>query len=235
MLTQTYNAAQLTYLRKHLYIMPKAARDIPCEAHGVIAVYLHRFGRNGRVFYVGVGRRREPYERARRRRDWRQAAEGHSISVEIVKRWKVPPHTLDPLLARTQPTANSLPALRAMMATPHALWCTPDQARLEAAYRAAHILKRALRRKYGLIVPDEHRHPHGSFARYARFGCRCADCRAANARFHRALRSRRRARLQVAKGVRHGVRSSYVNHGCRCEACSAAERRYNAAAWRRRR
>jgi hypothetical protein len=197
-----------------LYIMPKSARETPCLPEGVLAVYLHRFGRKGKVFYVGVGRRDRPYDRRHRLPAWRRATEDREINVEIVKRFKVPPHVW-----------MGYPSV--------ALGYESADAQLESAYRDADALKRKLLRKHGLIVPNDERHPHGSIARYDRFRCRCADCRAANAHFHRQSR-KRRAQFQVADRVQHGVRSSYVNHGCRCEECSTAARQYNAAAWRRR-
>jgi hypothetical protein len=209
------NAAQLKTLRTDLYIMPKSARVSPCLPKGVLAVYLHRFGRKGRVFYVGVGTHDRPYDRRYRLPAWRRATEGREISVEVVKRFKVPPHVWlgYPLVAVGYESSD---------------------AQLETAYRDADALKRKLQRRHGLIIPDDARHPHGSITRYQRFRCRCAKCRAANARSHRDLR-KRRAQSQVAERIQHGVRSSYVNHGCRCEACKTAARQYNAAGWRRRR
>lgn len=58
---------------------------------------------------------------------------------------------------------------------------------------------------------------HGTRARYHR-GCRCDQCRAANAAYDRELRAR--AGLPV-----HGKRGTYTS-GCRCEPCTEANREY---------
>ena len=65
----------------------------------------------------------------------------------------------------------------------------------------------------------EARDNHGTETRY-KFGCRCADCLAANA----AARARRRA---VATPAKHGA-NAYKN-GCRCDECRTAYREYSRA------
>lgn len=64
---------------------------------------------------------------------------------------------------------------------------------------------------------------HGTRARYCR-GCRCEQCRAANAAYDRALRAR--AGLPA-----HGKRSTYTQ-GCRCDECRAANTAYHRARMR---
>lgn len=58
---------------------------------------------------------------------------------------------------------------------------------------------------------------HGTRARYSR-GCRCDQCRGANAAYDRELRAR-------AGLPEHGKRSTYTK-GCRCDPCRAANTEY---------
>lgn len=55
---------------------------------------------------------------------------------------------------------------------------------------------------------------HGEFRMY-RQGCKCAECRRANAIHQR--------RLQGRTPLNHGA-SGYANYGCRCEECRAGAR-----------
>jgi hypothetical protein len=57
--------------------------------------------------------------------------------------------------------------------------------------------------------------PHGTVSRY-RYGCRCDECKAANAAQARRLRAASRERGFA--GLTHGRRSTY-DAGCRCVAC----------------
>lgn len=86
-------------------------------------------------------------------------------------------------------------------------------------------------------VPNQ----HGIISSYVR-GCRCTECRAANAeRQRRNQASRRLDRRKKAERVeingvlvhpdpygRHGTVTAYTTCGCRCDACreSESERRY---------
>lgn len=62
----------------------------------------------------------------------------------------------------------------------------------------------------------------GSRASYRR-GCRCDQCRAANAEMHRRWRVNAAARAD-ALGVSHGTTARYTNYGCRCDQCREANR-----------
>jgi hypothetical protein len=62
----------------------------------------------------------------------------------------------------------------------------------------------------------------GSGSAYANYGCRCDECKAAN-----AARVQRRARERTSEEPApdsHGKDSTYKNWGCRCEACIEAHR-----------
>ena len=66
---------------------------------------------------------------------------------------------------------------------------------------------------------------HGSASTYDNHGCRCDECRAANAARHAAARKRRKVDLGAGRAVvPHGKASTYANWGCRCAACTAARR-----------
>lgn len=63
--------------------------------------------------------------------------------------------------------------------------------------------------------------PHGTENKYRR-GCRCGECRAANAergRRHRAQKANWKA--SVPDEV-HGTINGYSNYSCRCDDCKAA-------------
>ncbi len=62
---------------------------------------------------------------------------------------------------------------------------------------------------------------HGTRAAYER-GCREADCRAANALYHRL----RRGVERDPSTLPHGKRSTYINYGCACAPCGDANRKY---------
>jgi hypothetical protein len=65
---------------------------------------------------------------------------------------------------------------------------------------------------------------HGTVTGY-RYGCRCADCGAANTAEARAGRARRAAALGTSSPqLVHGKKSTYVNHRCRCQECVDAQR-----------
>jgi transposase-like protein len=81
-------------------------------------------------------------------------------------------------------------------------------------------------KRKGLVSPSRWRpepSPHGTYARHCS-GCRCGDCRAANAR--EIARQRSRRRLKDFKG-RHGY-AAYVNWKCRCDECVTAASEYRA-------
>lgn len=62
---------------------------------------------------------------------------------------------------------------------------------------------------------------HGTFLAY-RKGCRCDDCRAANAEHSRRRRANAKADPSRADRAGHGNANTYRNHGCRCGPCCAA-------------
>ncbi len=65
----------------------------------------------------------------------------------------------------------------------------------------------------------------GSGTAYANYGCRCDECKQANA--ERALR-RRKARLKEEPPPgSHGKYTTYSNWGCRCEFCLKAGSEHN--------
>lgn len=62
---------------------------------------------------------------------------------------------------------------------------------------------------------------HGQAGMYAR-GCRCQECKDANARRCRQQRQDRAANPAAADRAGHGKASTYNNYGCRCEKCTRA-------------
>lgn len=66
--------------------------------------------------------------------------------------------------------------------------------------------------------------PHGTYKRYDKHGCKCTECRRANAKYHEQLRYRRSSR-PLPKGIKHN-RSTYYNYGCGCDICMEDARRY---------
>lgn len=68
-----------------------------------------------------------------------------------------------------------------------------------------------------------------------RRGCRCEDCRAANAAYTKQLREGRQKQLSTTP-IAHGA-DGYTNWGCRCEACRrahAVQVRPSTARWQER-
>jgi hypothetical protein len=68
---------------------------------------------------------------------------------------------------------------------------------------------------------------HGVYSTYVNKGCRCSQCRAANAAYHRD--HRRGAYLRMVRGEvspEHGHYATYINFMCRCDECRAAKRAY---------
>jgi hypothetical protein len=66
---------------------------------------------------------------------------------------------------------------------------------------------------------------HGGRWSYDDAGCRCLECRAANAARQAQLRARKAAASPaVDPKLRHGSASTYANHKCRCTACVEAKR-----------
>lgn len=65
----------------------------------------------------------------------------------------------------------------------------------------------------GLTLPS-----HGTMARYGR-GCKCEECRKANAD--------KTKRLIGSRPTRHGTRTAYFTRGCRCDQCRDAAVKFN--------
>src|ERR1043165_580265 len=59
---------------------------------------------------------------------------------------------------------------------------------------------------------------------YSHHGCRCAVCKAANAR--RCARRRKKRDPSQLPSEKHGKRSTYANWNCRCPECTAAWNAY---------
>lgn len=60
---------------------------------------------------------------------------------------------------------------------------------------------------------------HGTITKY-QYGCRCLDCKAAKATWHREWRQRVRGRIQPGDGdPRHGSIHGYIDYRCRCRDC----------------
>lgn len=78
---------------------------------------------------------------------------------------------------------------------------------------------------------------HGTRTTY-QSGCRCEDCKAANADFQKQYRSGQRSGRSYAREpapIKHGTRNAYVHRGCRCDDCSEANRAYQRGYMRLRR
>lgn len=81
------------------------------------------------------------------------------------------------------------------------------------------------------VIRPRQQHVHGTPSMY-NSGCRCDDCRAANAERIRGLRARRRERLKTGEAeIEHGL-SAYNNWGCRCEVCTLANSQACREYWR---
>lgn len=64
---------------------------------------------------------------------------------------------------------------------------------------------------------------HGTIQRYRR-GCRCDDCREANAAYSREWRKKNPKIVDNRpKAKKHGL-TRYRKHGCRCTVCTGANR-----------
>ena len=61
---------------------------------------------------------------------------------------------------------------------------------------------------------------HGLRGTYVNHGCRCEECREANALYARRFRMKYRPYSYL----QHGKNSTYLNYRCRCEDCRAAHR-----------
>lgn len=61
--------------------------------------------------------------------------------------------------------------------------------------------------------------PHGTYSAYARYKCRCNECR----EYQRARVARSRAQRLAEGRIGHGTSSGY-DDGCRCEECRDAHR-----------
>jgi hypothetical protein len=82
-----------------------------------------------------------------------------------------------------------------------------------------------------VLYPQSHTVTHGTRSEYV-WGCRCADCRAANRRYDAARR--KASNPEPPAAIRHGTAYGYRWHRCRCSACTAANTR-EAAEYRKRR
>lgn len=60
---------------------------------------------------------------------------------------------------------------------------------------------------------------HGTLSGYTHDACRCAECRAAYARYRKARRQEVRGKVPPGG---HGA-SGYDNYGCRCRICRAGK------------
>lgn len=106
------------------------------------------------------------------------------------------------------------------------------------------------RQAYERLGPDGRfqgtdRYTHGTNSSY-RYGCRCADCRAAHAAHVREYRLRKgmvtnpvgpkpeQTKAVRGETARHGTRHSYEILGCRCAHCLAANRQHTRDLYRRR-
>lgn len=109
--------------------------------------------------------------------------------------------------------------------------CTDVQ--IARHYTVDPVTIRRWRRAEGLPVgkPRRREFPHGTFTRYSS-GCRCDDCRKANADAHSRQRERRRLEGLAPDDPRHGTVNAAQNFGCGCGPCSAAQRERNAAYYR---
>lgn len=81
----------------------------------------------------------------------------------------------------------------------------------------------------GIALPEPKRgrgrprgeYEHGDPAKYTQ-GCRCAECRDANAARCRSQQRRRVSDPEGADRAGHGNASTYQNYGCRCRPCTDA-------------
>lgn len=80
------------------------------------------------------------------------------------------------------------------------------------------------------FTPSGKRVTHGgSGTGYSAYGCRCAECKAANTRRARERYLKRKTSEITAA---HGLKSTYDNWGCRCQECKEAHHIYWAAYYR---
>lgn len=75
-----------------------------------------------------------------------------------------------------------------------------------------------------VIVPGDGDERHGTRNGYVNLGCRCTDCRRANAV---GVAKRRTERRRSNIPVPHGTENGYMNYRCRCDACRVAHRTYS--------
>jgi hypothetical protein len=65
----------------------------------------------------------------------------------------------------------------------------------------------------------------GSGHTYTNYGCRCDECRKANARRYQRRKAERQVLVdtgQIPDTVEHGSAATYNNWGCRCRRCTDA-------------
>ena len=72
----------------------------------------------------------------------------------------------------------------------------------------------------GFAKPHPAQPIHGTLSGYQYHGCRCDDCKAANAASFR----RWRTTMRGTEPRKHGIVSAYTHYRCRCDACVEAAR-----------
>lgn len=76
---------------------------------------------------------------------------------------------------------------------------------------------------------------HGKRSTYVNYGCRCEECREANAVYQVGANQRRKMRRLLGDvDATHGMSSTYDNYKCRCSECVAAKSARNAEAYQKR-
>ena len=65
---------------------------------------------------------------------------------------------------------------------------------------------------------------HGTRPGYDKYGCRCAECTAAERAHRRKCMPGGQAKTEAGDpAVPHGTPGGYFNWGCRCDECRAAQ------------
>lgn len=106
---------------------------------------------------------------------------------------------------------------------------TPTYSRYHAGCRCEGCLAAGREhRRRGLPGGD----PRHGLNGYVNFGCRCVECRAANAA--RTAYGRRARGNLLVDDPRHGTTNAYNNFSCRCDACRSAWATYQREYYARR-
>lgn len=98
----------------------------------------------------------------------------------------------------------------------------PDEADLRRRYRSNR--QGADHRRHEAMLAGTVEVEHGTLNAYTNYLCRCDECRAAQSRYAKAARDKRRRSLATAENVPHGNMNTYVSWGCRCDPCRATNR-----------